>query len=318
MSDTDFLAELRRPFTAAAVKIKPQVVTKDQTKGLVTFYIDSRLLVERLNAVVGWDKWSDEYRLLVEGQQTVAVGLPVECSLTVDGVTKTDVGQLPPGEMDDKAWKSAYSDAFKRAGVKFGVGAFLYNLPNIWAETKIGDKGKAVGFSDAGARMAKQAYAKWLASPANIYGQPLDHGDTEDSGSGAEPASTGSPDRGEQALGGRESAPGITEAQLSTIAELVPSLATLRGTTTEAVTTALSTDNGPLTELSQSDAAALIGKLQRWKTNLEASAGESPQSGADGSSSDGEANGGTAQDAPAETPFKAPTGPRGGKRKAAA
>lgn len=137
-------------------------------------------------------------------------------------------------------------------------------------------------------------------------------------GSGAEPASTGSPDRGEQALGGRESAPGITEAQLATIAELVPSLATLRGTTTEAVTTALSTDNGPLTELSQSDAAALIGKLQRWKTNLEASAGESPQTGTDGSSSDGEANGGTAQDAPAETPFKAPTGPRGGKRKAAA
>jgi len=63
---------------------------------------------------------------------------------------------------------------------QFGIGAFLYNLPNVWVEVRIGSNGKVQGFSEAGIRAAKDAYVRWLASPANIYGDPLDHGDTEE------------------------------------------------------------------------------------------------------------------------------------------
>jgi len=51
----------------------------------------------------------------------------VECTLTVLGVSKVDVGF---GE-DAKA---AFSDAFKRVGVKFGIARYLYDLPKVWVD----------------------------------------------------------------------------------------------------------------------------------------------------------------------------------------
>lgn len=288
---SDLLPELRRPYTAAAIKVKPQVVTQDKTRGLVTYYIDSRLLVERLNAVVGADGWSDSYRLLVEGADAVKVGLPTECALSILGVTKADVGQLAPGEMDDKAWKSAYSDAFKRAGVKFGVGAFLYNLPEVWVETKVGSNGKVQGFSDAGKRAARDAYTKWLASAANIYGDPLDHGDVDhdangsagdprrDTGSsesgpsadsqsampGDEPASpaesiTAKAQKAQAARAGKKA----TKAEIAKIDALIPEAAKIRNLTEAKARAAIENDYGPIADLTQEKALELTGKLERW------------------------------------------------------
>jgi hypothetical protein len=55
----------------------------------------------------------------------------VLCRLTVLGITKEDVGE---GE----DLKSAFSDAFKRVAVKFGVGRYLYELPKKWVPLKGG------------------------------------------------------------------------------------------------------------------------------------------------------------------------------------
>ncbi len=176
---TAAVPELKRPFTVAAVRMKPQTVTKDKTKGLVTYYIDARMVVERLNAVVGAGAWSDSYRPLNVGQEALAVGIPVECALQVLGVTKTDVGQIAPGEKDDKMWKSAYSDAFKRAAVKFGIGAYLYGGAQVWAAVKVGANDKVQGFSPEGVAHAKREYVKWITALAPLWGQPLDHGDVE-------------------------------------------------------------------------------------------------------------------------------------------
>ena len=38
------------------------------------------------------------------------------------------------GDSDIEAEKGAISDAFKRAAVMFGIGRYLYNLPNVWVE----------------------------------------------------------------------------------------------------------------------------------------------------------------------------------------
>lgn len=226
---SQLMPELRRPFTQAAVKMKPQVVTKDQKSGLVTYYIDARLAAERLNHVVGAEHWSDSYRLLAEGTATPALFFPVECSLTVFGVTKTDVGQSPNTVLDDKAWKTAYSDALKRAAVKFGVGVFLYNLPNVWAETKVGQNGKAQGFTDKGVAHARSSYVKWLASPANIYGEPLDHGDLTDhevEGSAPGSAEAGGTENGEAPNGPVSVPPAAkpTKAELANLVEIVDGL----------------------------------------------------------------------------------------------
>lgn len=175
--DAKVLAALGAPFTAAAVKFKPQTVTKDQSKGLASFYIDARLAAERLNEVVGVENWTDEYRLLADGRDMPALFYPIECRLTACGVTKVDVGQGANTVLDDKAWKSAYSDALKRAAVKFRIGAYLYTLPNLWAPVKVGANGKAQGFSDEGMKQLRGQYERWIGSPANRFGPAFDHGD---------------------------------------------------------------------------------------------------------------------------------------------
>lgn len=195
---------LRDPFPTNTIKVKPQSVTQDQSKGLVTYYVDARIVAERLNEVVGSDQWSDEYRVISGPQE----GTPVECRLTVNGVTKADVGQVKPGELDEKSWKSAYSDAFKRAAVKFGVGAYLYESPNVWAETRVGNNGKAQGFSENGRAHALAEYAKWIGDSGAIPSPAGAVGGTD----GDQAAARVSPDGGlgAQAGPGSETGPAAT------------------------------------------------------------------------------------------------------------
>lgn len=85
-------------------------------------YITARTAMNRLDSVLGPENWWDEY---VPGEHSVL------CRLTVrlpDGstLTKADAGGyagMPDSGDDDK---SGFSDAFKRAAVKFGVGRYLY------------------------------------------------------------------------------------------------------------------------------------------------------------------------------------------------
>lgn len=175
----DALAALRQPFTPAAVKFKP-LTNPHEGRSSAAFYIDARLVAERLNTVVGPDNWSDDYNLIAEGRETPALYYPVVCRLTVFGVTKTDVGQGANTVVDEKAWKSAYSDALKRAAVKFGIGAYLYAIPRLYAPVDVGPNGKAKGFSREGRQYLLEKYRGWLASDLNTFGDPLDHGDIAD------------------------------------------------------------------------------------------------------------------------------------------
>lgn len=170
------LTDLRRPFTAGAVKMRPLGKPGNDGKAAAVFYIDSRLAVERLNAVVGPADWSDSYRLLSPAEVSNSLFFPVECSLTVCGVTKTDVGQGSTQTLDDKCWKTAYSDALKRAAVKFGVGAFLYAMPRMRAHVRVVN-GRAAGFTKDGQADLIEGYEFWLSNKElNPFGEPLDHG----------------------------------------------------------------------------------------------------------------------------------------------
>lgn len=188
MSLTDALPDLRRPWPAHAVRLKPQTVVDDK-RALVAYYLDARLVASRLNAVVGPDGWADSYRLLCS-ERAVEWGVPVECQLTVLGVTRADVGQVAPGELNENTWKSAYSDALKRAAVKFGVGAYLYSVPRVWVEVEVDRRGKVRGFSREGVAAARSHYERWLASDEarRLYGEPLDHGDAADESDYVDPA----------------------------------------------------------------------------------------------------------------------------------
>lgn len=115
--------ELSKPFDPLKVSLKVQTKPNENGNALIVPYIDARDVIERLNEVAGGD-WSDAY-------QTINGGL--ECALTVCGVTRRDIGAT---DNENETEKSAYSDALKRAAVKFGIGLYLYNLPKVWGKVE--------------------------------------------------------------------------------------------------------------------------------------------------------------------------------------
>lgn len=86
-------------------------------------YIDARAVMDRLDEVVGPDKWWDEFKPGVNG------GVLCGLSLEIDGkvITRWDGAE----NTDIEAVKGGLSDAFKRAAVKFGVGRYLYNASEL-------------------------------------------------------------------------------------------------------------------------------------------------------------------------------------------
>lgn len=119
---------LSAPFDPSVVKFKPAVVQGNRALALA--YVDARVIQDRLDEVLGVENWQDEYDSLPDGS--------VVCRLRLrfgdEWVTKVDVGS--PSEQPDEhdRVKAAFSDALKRAAVKFGIGRYLYRLPSSWCD----------------------------------------------------------------------------------------------------------------------------------------------------------------------------------------
>jgi len=158
--ETDIIAALAEPLPRDEIKLRVGQVTKnskgerqrvpyeDGTKATLLAYHDARHVMERLDNVFGSHAWQDSYRVLGAGA--------VECTLSIfmeasnRWVSKSDVGYPnSPTDPEPEALKSAYSDAFKRAGVKWGIGRYLYALPesgwwpvNKWGKLSASDEEK--------------------------------------------------------------------------------------------------------------------------------------------------------------------------------
>jgi hypothetical protein len=111
----DLFAALAAPFEHQELKARSQ-------QGRQLYYVTARTVMNRLDSVLGPENWWDEY---VPSQNSVL------CRLTIrlpDGstLTKSDAGGYAGMADSGDDDKSGYSDAFKRAAVKFGVGRYLY------------------------------------------------------------------------------------------------------------------------------------------------------------------------------------------------
>jgi len=174
----EVLEKLSVPFPADAVSFKPGALTKAKDRAMALAYVDPRYYYDRLNEVVGPD-WSDAYQVQNDGQVVV-------CALTIGGVTRCDLGEDDSGGQDDdrgpknKATTSA-AQAFKRACVKFGLGAYLYRLPRTWAEY---DPVKKTFTDEALAKLARQ-----LGGPAQKK-VASGNGDRPEGSKGDKPAET--------------------------------------------------------------------------------------------------------------------------------
>lgn len=112
--------KLYEPFKESEIKtFGPNVGAK---KGLR--YIDSRNVVQRLDSVCP-GQWSFEIPETIERQVNGKLVIAMRGRLTVCGVTRECWGESEAGF--GEPYKSAASDALKRAAVRFGVGAHLYS-----------------------------------------------------------------------------------------------------------------------------------------------------------------------------------------------
>ena len=109
--------ELQEPFKLPKWRVQSAYPKDNPTKCIVVPYIDSRMVQERLDEVVGPASWQNTYE-----PDSGAASL----SILIGGtwITKTDVGT----ETKVDAKKGKASDGLKRAAVLWGIGRDLYSL----------------------------------------------------------------------------------------------------------------------------------------------------------------------------------------------
>ena len=142
---------IRAPFSPAQIEWRVGSTNNNKTRGMALCYIDARAVRRRLNKVLGEWNWRTSFR--VYGSQMIC---KIAIRIEKEWVTKSDgsfAGSLAStGKPDakeeqrlDMEGKGAFSTAFKRAAVCWGVGEYLYDLPSPWVaidERKAIEKGE--------------------------------------------------------------------------------------------------------------------------------------------------------------------------------
>lgn len=132
--------------TADQIEVKVKQVT---AKGAVLLlYKTARTDMELLDDVVGPMNWAVDYRE-IKGNLYCGIGI------TEDGehwVWKWDCGIESRADGDGNEKKGEASDAFKRAGFKWGVGRELYTSPFTFAKVKTVQNGSRWEMEDRFAR----------------------------------------------------------------------------------------------------------------------------------------------------------------------
>lgn len=107
-----------------------------QRKGQALAYIDARDVMERFDEVLGPGNWQCEYMPMPNGTTCCRIGLwfggQYQWIWKSNGAGAT--GDTSKESEREMAEKGAYSDAFKRAAVLWGVGRYLYDLDSPWVE----------------------------------------------------------------------------------------------------------------------------------------------------------------------------------------
>ena len=126
----DIMDRLGASFPFESVEAKVQVTTQDKKLGMVVFYLDSRAIQQRLDAVVGMFNWSNHFSSWHDNSQIC--GISIFNKENGEWVTKHD------GAENSKvaSIKGGLTDAFKRAAVLWGIGRYLYQIDGIWVEVE--------------------------------------------------------------------------------------------------------------------------------------------------------------------------------------
>lgn len=164
---------LKRPFEEKQISWRVGSTNSDKTSGIALAYIDARDVMHRLDSVFGLD-WQCKYTH-AETKTICEIGVKIES----EWIWRAGGA----GDSDIEAEKGAISDAFKRAAVLFGIGQYLYSLPNQWFDiTPAGKSYKLAGTPTLPKWATPEGYDAIMEKRARVTepakGVTKDHWDT--------------------------------------------------------------------------------------------------------------------------------------------
>jgi hypothetical protein len=176
MRENKFFEEFGKPFPASDVCWRLQYVNEQQKQGIAVPYLNARAIADRLDAVVGQNRWKDSYTPwhdCVVNKKTKASQL---CTISIydeelgQWIEKTDGAE----DSDIEPVKGGLSDAFKRAAVKWNIGRYLYGLSTVWVNAEA--RGNSFVIPDSENAKLEKAYndavAKMFGTPAPKQDKP--------------------------------------------------------------------------------------------------------------------------------------------------
>ena len=122
---SEIQAALAQPFAAEDLEWRLQMTFEDSMKGIAVPYVTNRAIMNRLDAVVGADRWFNDYKPWHgSGKKNAQL-----CGITVyfddrGWVTKWDGAE----DSDIEPVKGGLSDSMKRCAVQWGIGRVLYSM----------------------------------------------------------------------------------------------------------------------------------------------------------------------------------------------
>lgn len=141
------LSELKEPFPASGIEWRLQQCGEKSGKiwAMCLAYVTNRAIMDRLDEVCGADKWKNEFTPGPHGGVLCGISILInsEWITKYDGAENTDI----------EAVKGGLSGAMKRAAVQWGIGRYLYDIEEGFAE--ITDNGKYRG------KTKENKYFKW-------------------------------------------------------------------------------------------------------------------------------------------------------------
>lgn len=114
-----------RLLEASDIEVKVKKVTKDGA--ILLLYKTARTDMDILDETVGPENWMDDYKE-IKGNLYCGVALNTENGW----IWKWDCGIESREDDEGNQKKGEASDAFKRAGFRWGIGRELYTSPFIW------------------------------------------------------------------------------------------------------------------------------------------------------------------------------------------
>lgn len=138
----NLLLALSEPFPAEAIDWRVGATNSDKDKGIALAYLQARPVMDRLDDVIGSENWTDSYTPIQSKDGLVGFICTLTLKLEGEWISKTDGADTS----DIEAIKGGFSDAFKRAAVKWGIGRYLYDLPGVWVP--IEPRGKSFVLKD--------------------------------------------------------------------------------------------------------------------------------------------------------------------------